>query len=223
MNDDMKQEENNGSFFRLEENKEEGFEKRIIEYWLLWNQWQEKYEKMGVQFHTRKNETEPEVEKSPFWQIKNDTLTTKPLYRRDEKEKRESDSRKEYVKSQLKTEVFEAGLVTEVQIYVERLLKEDMAGTQSMLQTIYLEEFEHAAVFVNLLQMISQIEYKLIKPAGPIMALAATRHKNCEVREYGLRCYENWEDRECLPVLKALHFEEKWLQNYLELLILDFD
>lgn len=171
-----------------------------------------------------KNETKTGIEDVPFL-INNQTMTTVPTqYTSKEKQLREDAQKKSYIRTLLKNDIYELGTISELQTYIEKQLiieNEQYVSTnfQKILEEIYLEEFQNPSIFVNFLQIISQIDYKLIYPTGPIMALAATRHENCEVREYGLRCYENWEDPSCLSILKSLHFEEEWLQNYLNMLI----
>ena len=217
-------EKNNWAVFFKQEEDDGEYGERLLTYWINFNNPEaEALKKAAEAFGKKCSETEVAVEKTPLWSIKNQTVTTKSFPFLFPEERREATDQKVYIKSLLKNDIYEPGTVTELQIYVEKQLKKNKEKTQSILQSIYLENFEHTSLFVNLLQVISQIEYKMIEPAGPIMALAATRHKDCEVREYGLRCYENWEDAACLPVLKSLYFEEKWLQNYLDMLIADFE
>lgn len=218
------EEKNNWAVFFRESPENAGNEKRLLAYWINGNRPEtETIKRAAEEFARNCNETEAIVEKTSMWSIKNQAVTTKmrPLFLQEKQRKEEE--QKIYIKSLLKNDIYEPGTVTELQLYVEKQLKINKEKMQSVLQSIYLEEFGCISLFVNLLQVISQIEYKMIEPAGPIMALAATRHQNCEVREYGLRCYENWEDAACLSLLKSLHFEEKWLQNYLEMLIADFE
>ncbi|KSV58798.1 hypothetical protein [Acetivibrio ethanolgignens] len=217
-------EKNSWAVFFKENPENDGNEERLLTYWINFNRPEtEAIKKAAEAFARNCSETEAAVEKTPMWSIKNQAVTTKILPFFPQEKRRKAEDQKVYIISLLKNDIYDPGTVTELQLYVENQLKIDKEKTQSVLQSIYLEEFEHTSLFVNLLQVISQIEYKMIEPAGPIMALAATRHWDCEVREYGLRCYENWEDPACLSVLKALYFEEKWLQNYLEMLIADFE
>lgn len=169
------------------------------------------------------------IEEPPFWTIKNQAeMTGQISFSLREKQLKGMEQKKNYIRSLLKNDNYELGFVSELQTYIEEQLikeKEDGQRTniQKALEEIYLEEFNHTPTFIHLLQIISQIDYTLILPTGPIMALAATRHENCEVREYGLRCFENWEDPSSLSILKSLHFEENWLQNYLDMLIDDLE
>ena len=212
---------NSWATFIINSEENEDFDKRAFTYWINPDT-QQRLEKVAELFR-QCSETEIPVEKTSQWTIKNQALTTKIKQDYVVHRRQEITDRKEYIKSLLKSDIYEPGTVTELQLFLEEKLADKKEQTQSILQQVYLEVFEYAEIFTNLLQVISQIDYKLIEPAGPIMALAATRHHSCEVRECGLRCYENWEDPQYLPLLKSLYFEEKWLQNYLELLISDFE
>lgn len=216
---DMAKVDSNGELFSRE---------AVERLWKVWSkQLQEQTElseKMDFVLTFDKTETEIFLEKTSMWNIKNQTMTTRlGDYQEYVRRSREIVDEKNYIENLLKNDMYEPGVVSEVQKYAEERLRCEKEKTQSILQSIYLENYDHTSVFVNLLQVISQIEYSLIEPAGPIMALAATRHKDCEVREFGLRCYENWEDLKCIPILKNLHFEEEWLQNYLDMLIADLE
>tara|TARA_R110000868_G_scaffold318429_1_gene579167 strand:+ start:594 stop:782 length:189 start_codon:yes stop_codon:yes gene_type:complete len=53
------------------------------------------------------------------------------------------------------------------------------------------------------------------------MALAALVHKNDEIKELGIRAFENWNSPNSLEVLKNVKIEANWLNEYLTQVIED--
>lgn len=47
--------------------------------------------------------------------------------------------------------------------------------------------------------------------------------KNFEVRECGIRCFENWVSHASLMILRNIKTEPKWLQDYLEIVITNIE
>jgi hypothetical protein len=41
------------------------------------------------------------------------------------------------------------------------------------------------------------------------------------VREYGVKCFENWQHKEGIRILEQIKANERWLQNYINLVIHD--
>lgn len=117
--------------------------------------------------------------------------------------------------------IFECGFENELDSFLRECLAKDGMATKEWLNEIFLEHFEDVSVVVGILRAIAHLEYDEISPTGPTMALAALSHRDIEVRECGIRAFENWESRDGLEYLKAIRCEERWLQDYLERVIVD--
>ena len=65
---------------------------------------------------------------------------------------------------------------------------------------------------LGILQLISQIEYCKTRRELTIIALIALSHKDTEVRDYTLQCFEKW-NRLCF-VDNATPMPEAWLEEY---------
>lgn len=72
-----------------------------------------------------------------------------------------------------------------------------------------------------MLRIIGRFDEEIIFPQGKTMALAALSHKNDEVKELGVRAFENWNSLNSLEVLKNISFDSNWLQDYLNQVIKD--
>lgn len=123
----------------------------------------------------------------------------------------------------LKEDNFEFGYSSKSEKFIEDRIKEQSTDTKSWLQQIFIENFGDVIVSTGILHIISHLDYDIVAPEGPIMAVAALSHKDVQVRECGIRAFENWGDKESLEVLKNLRCEEKWLQKYVDQIIKDLE
>lgn len=66
----------------------------------------------------------------------------------------------------------------------------------------------------NAVVLLSQLPYKMLGSWADMLALAATRNPSYDIQEFGIRCFENWEDKSAVDFLHNCKFNEKWLQEY---------
>jgi hypothetical protein len=118
---------------------------------------------------------------------------------------------------------FEYGYKSEVDTFIQDKLRENASVTKDWLNSIYNKYYNDVKVVTGILRTIAHFEYNEISPQGPTMALAALAHKNAEIRECGIRSFENWSTFESLVILKNIHCSEKWLQSYLSSVINDLE
>ena len=118
---------------------------------------------------------------------------------------------------------FEYGFESPAERFIKEKLRVNSFVTKEWLNDLFLRMFDNTRVIIGLLQAISHLNYLEIYPTGQTMALAALSHKNAEVRECGIRAFENWCNNESLKVLKNVHYPEKWLQDYVNQVIKDIE
>ena len=118
---------------------------------------------------------------------------------------------------------FEYGFDSPADLFVRGLMKQNEAVTKEWLNSVYIKQFHDIRVVIGLLQIISHLQYPEIYPQGPTMALAALIHANSEVRECGIRAFENWGTIEYLNVLRNVECPESWMQEYLSQVIQDIE
>jgi len=118
---------------------------------------------------------------------------------------------------------FEFGYKTPVDDYIKDALRRYETFAREWLNEIFLQNFERPQILSAILRVISHIDYSLMYPQGVTIAIAATRHADIEVQECGVRCFENWESPESLPILRSLTFPEHWLNSYLLDVITDLE
>jgi len=118
---------------------------------------------------------------------------------------------------------FEYGFDSEADLFVRELMGQNETITKEWLNLVYIEHYHDMRVVIGLLQVISHLQYLDIYPQGPTMALAALVHANSEVRECGIRAFENWSTIESLNILRNVKCDEIWLQDYLNQVIRDLE
>ena len=120
-------------------------------------------------------------------------------------------------------EVFEYGMENAADVFVQKSLEMSPYFTKEWLNTIFLHRLGDVEVTTGILRIIAHLDYEYISPTGPTMAIAAGMHKNAEIRECGIRAFENWSNADSLKYLRHIRCEEKWLHDYLEQVISDLE
>ncbi|MDS4060652.1 MAG: hypothetical protein RKP73_19090 [Candidatus Contendobacter sp.] len=120
-------------------------------------------------------------------------------------------------------EDFEYGFNSPSDLFIIGLMEVNPSITREWLNSVFIEYFHDTRVVIGLLHIISHLEYYQIYPQGPTMAIAALSHVSAEVRECGIRAFENWGMSESLNVLKNVRCAEKWLQEYVEQVVSDLE
>ncbi|MFF2457640.1 hypothetical protein [Peribacillus simplex] len=123
----------------------------------------------------------------------------------------------------LRNDFVEAGYFSTSELFLKSQLIEKPLETKDWLNRILIDNLSKPDILVKLLHIISDIDYRLIEPQGPTLALAASRHQDSEVQEYSIRVFEKWGNKESLDILRKIHFQEKWLQEYADEVISDLE
>ncbi|MEG2001073.1 MAG: hypothetical protein RR053_06765 [Evtepia sp.] len=122
--------------------------------------------------------------------------------------------------SMFESEDFENGIVNLSENYFAKILQEDSLSAMNGLATIFWNNFSNDGRkiknLIGILHTVSHFQYSVVYPIGQVLALSALNHKNNEVCEFAIKCFENWEDSDAIEQLKATHFSAKWLQDYAE-------
>lgn len=118
-------------------------------------------------------------------------------------------------------EDFEFGFKSRSELIIREQFSINALATRNWLNELFIENFQNEKILVGLLRIIGRFEEEIIFPQGQTMALAALAHKNNEIRELGIRAFENWNSLNSLEVLKKVNIDSKWLQDYLNQVIED--
>jgi hypothetical protein len=125
------------------------------------------------------------------------------------------------LKTMLQEEITECGTVNPSEKIIESLYSEDKQKTNILLNKLFIGNYHNPHIIVGVLHIISHFNYDIVSPEGPTMAIAAFSHKAIEVREYGVKCFENWQHKDGIKILENVKADERWLKNYIKLVISD--
>jgi hypothetical protein len=121
----------------------------------------------------------------------------------------------------LRTCEFEYGFDSLADAFVETRLKESTFVTMHWIGQLFFEHLDDPPVAIGILRVLAHLKYAQAYPMGISIAIAATRHKNHEVQECGIRAFENWGTPDSLKVLEGLTFSEPWIQEYVDQVVED--
>jgi hypothetical protein len=116
---------------------------------------------------------------------------------------------------------FEYGFDNEFDVFLRDRLAKNALATKQWMNEVFIENFGDSGVLVGILRALAHVDYQVVRPQGPTMAIAAFSHTDAEVRECGIRAMENWGTSECLAALESISCPEAWLQEYVTQVISD--
>jgi hypothetical protein len=124
----------------------------------------------------------------------------------------------------IKEQDFEYGINTQADLFVKKhFLKNELVTIQWLHELFVSNYHKDTSILNGILIVFSHFQYSEIYPHGQMTALAAISHSNLEVRECGVRSFENWATIDCLYILKSIHYSEDWLQEYVTSVVSDLE
>ena len=107
----------------------------------------------------------------------------------------------------------------------ERYMKEGYAQGQldfiaDALMRVYSSNLGEAHMLEGILTMIASVPYGAISPKGQIMAMGLLANKTLSVRDKAIQCFERWNSKKGLDYLKNISCSPKWLQNYVDKVVM---
>jgi len=121
--------------------------------------------------------------------------------------------RKRFVQITVAEEI-EYGLVAPSEVLLGEYFERYGSLIGNIVQHIYLNEIGNKSVLIALLKSLSTRAYRSVYPYAQTIAVAALASHNVEVREAGVRAFENWGHSEGIGVLKELIVTPRWLDEY---------
>ncbi|MBO1537573.1 hypothetical protein [Pseudomonas sp. OA65] len=122
----------------------------------------------------------------------------------------------------LDADVFEPGLKSATEHYIEKWLQDDALLVQINLGKIYLDCSNNEKRLVGILNAIAHLSRETFHPVNELIARASLSHISVEVKECAIRVYEYWEDPTLITHLKNHALTPRWLDEYRQQVIADF-
>ena len=82
------------------------------------------------------------------------------------------------------------------------------------LMQMYMSSISDVHVLEGILTMISSVPYEAVYPKGQTIATGLLSHEDLLIRDRAIQCFERWNSKKGLCVLKDFHFQPDWLQIY---------
>lgn len=121
----------------------------------------------------------------------------------------------------LNTEDIEFGVNSQSETLVSHYLKLNPLLTRNWLNEVFVSNFGDVRITAGILHIVSRFSELEMYPQGQTMALAALSHQDNEIKELGVRVFEQWGTRKSLSILQDVHVETIWLQNYVNQVVGD--
>jgi len=120
-------------------------------------------------------------------------------------------------------EEFEFGFISRSEELINKQLEINDLATRNWLNELFISNFNNDGIVIGLLRIIGRFDQEIIFPQGQTMALAALSHRNDEIKELGIRAFENWASENSIQVLKNTNIELDWLKEYKNEVISDLE
>ena len=119
----------------------------------------------------------------------------------------------------LQSDEYESGLTYASEEYFNDWLKENKHQALQSVTSIFYKHYQanhakEANIVIGILHMLSHLPYESVLPTGQLLALSALNHKDLGICDFALKCFDNWENIDCVAKLKAVKFHAEWLQEY---------
>lgn len=118
---------------------------------------------------------------------------------------------------------FEFGFSTPADKYIRDALTRYGMFARDWISDLFLQNIEIPFVLSAILRVIAHFDYQQMHPQGILIAVTATMHRDADVRECGIRCFESWESADSLRILRNLSFPEDWLNEYLAAVVSELE
>lgn len=138
--------------------------------------------------------------------------------------------RKEYVEYQINKlrnlivyENIESGMENDSEKYFRQLMDENSLLAQEIISKLFYKTFgsdnNSKEILIGILNLISHLEIDSKYATIKIIAVAAIAHKDDDVKDYAVQCFENWEDYNDIGALCNINTQANWLKKYVKKVI----
>ncbi len=109
---------------------------------------------------------------------------------------------------------FEYGIDSKVDSFVLEQMDINSFATMNWINHVFFENIDKPAILIGVLRLISRLPHYYLYSQCLSIAGTALSHENTEVKECGVRAFENWGNIESLHTLEHLSVSPPWLQDY---------
>lgn len=118
-------------------------------------------------------------------------------------------------------EEFEFGYISRSEELVKKQIELNRIATLTWLNELFIANYSNTIIVCGILRVISSFTESTVSPHGYTMAISALSHRDDEIKELGIRAFENWASETSINVLSSIQVQTKWLNQYLDQVIID--
>ena len=109
-------------------------------------------------------------------------------------------------------------------MFMKNALKnKQMDNVMEALMRLYMRNLTNTHVLEGILVMLSSVPYDAVAPKGQVIVAGLVSNEELLIRDRAIQCYECWNSKKGLNVLRSLNCQPKWLQAYVDQIILDIE
>ncbi len=113
------------------------------------------------------------------------------------------------------------GEISQSEIYMQEACQnEQMDYVIEALMQMYMNNLSDVHVLEGILTMISCVPYEVVEPKGQAIAMGLLTNRELLIRDKAIQCFERWNSKRGIEVLKSIDCHPKWLQQYVNKIIM---
>ena len=116
--------------------------------------------------------------------------------------------------SSLSWNKLQVGEPTELEFIIEDLIAEtSVKDTADLIYKLFLENSSDILLNCTIMHALSHIEYEVIYPYGPMMAMTMLSHDDKRVVSFAIKAFSNWNSKDSLKYVKNLSPKQEWAKK----------
>lgn len=121
----------------------------------------------------------------------------------------------------IQNDEFVDGEISQSEAFIRDLcVKDELDYVTDALMELYSVNLSNPHMLEGILLMVSSVPFEMVAPDGQVMAMGLLSNRNLSVRDRAIQCFERWNSKKGLVYLKNLDCHPKWLQKYVDKVIM---
>lgn len=124
------------------------------------------------------------------------------------------------IKASLDWQSIQIGEPTEAEFIIEDLITQiSVNDVMVWVYDLFLNNADNPLMVCTLIHALSHLEYELIYPQGPMMAMAMFGSTDKRVVGFAVKAFSNWNSKDSLKYINNFKPKEKWAEKELDRVI----
>lgn len=120
----------------------------------------------------------------------------------------------------INSDYYESGLISNIEKFMRTDCNSDnLPFIIEAAQQVLRKNLTNEHVVEGILTLLSTRSYEEMEPQGTFMCLSLLSNINYNIRDKAVQTYEKWNSKKGINDLLSVHFQEEWLQDYINKVI----